>query len=509
MKKVSVILSKIILVLSGLSLIAVLFAGMMKPPHNLLSSQMLPATAVLFSLLFCACLFLPSNFIKETDRNSRFFCIAFCILLALFTSLLFFLNIKNPLREDSLTDYSVILANAKNMALGKPLETPLYFRIALNNFKPVVILSLFYRIAYLFRLPGPELLLLSFFTLSTSLSVFAACMLLEGKNIWRYRILLLLLFLFMLPIYVQNGVFYTDNMTFGSAVLSIYLIKNALKKKSPILFSAFSGILLALGFAIKVTVAIPIFAAAILLVLYFLSEYKEAKSHLKHALLFVCIPLVIAFSITAAALEIYCNTFEDYRISKKTTEPVISYVALGLTGNGSFADNSEFGYKERYLDTKEEKAEYSKQYIRENLGQFMNPSHVIDKSVYNFSGGFLGANDFVHYPLSDFNLFYELFDAWGKYYWRTSQYCFLYAALLYLTLFTGCILGIFGMLKKEKFPFGLLLGNLTFFGLYLFLMLWEANNRQLYNQMPLLCFSAVCIIRQIRNLQVINPKKNA
>ena len=35
------------------------------------------------------------------------------------------------------------------------------------------------------------------------------------------------------------------------------------------------------------------------------------------------------------------------------------------------------------------------------------------------------------------------------------------------------------------------------FGIYIFLMLWEANNRQMYNQMPGLILGAVLSLREI------------
>lgn len=196
--------------------------------------------------------------------------------------------------------------------------------------------------------------------------------------------------------------------------------------------------------------------------------------------------------------ELYSLTYPEYKDSKNTEEPVISYVALGLGGNGSFAENSEFAYEERYLSTKEEKAEFSKNYIKDNIGNFYDPQHLSRKMNYNFSSGFLGASDFVSYPETENNLFFDLFNAWGKYYWRTSQYCFLYINLLYVILLTGSVYGIFLCIRKKRIPFGILLGNTTFLGIFLFLMLWEANNRQLYNQMPILLFGAVSVIRNIR-----------
>ena len=508
MNTVSKTISRIILIFSGITLAGVVILGMILPPHNLLVKQMLPVTVLGFGALLSVCLFFPKNLIKETEKTSRFYCILFFVLLSFFSVLIFVLNIKNPLRTDSLFDYGIITANANNIAAGKPLETPLYYRIALNNFKPTVLLA-FLKIITGF-LPGSDrgIPLLLIFTLNTTLTVLVTCLWPEGKRIWRYRILLLLLFFFLIPLYVQSGVFYTDNMTFGCAVTVLFFFKKALgflkaeKKKSIIiLLGIAAGILFALGFAVKVTVAIPFIAASVLFILYMISHPEETRKHLKKGLLLLTLPFVLSTFFVSLSLELYCRSFEDYRIAKNTTEPVISYVALGLTGNGSFSDNRDFAYYERYLETKEEKAAYSKEYIKENIGEFVNPSHILKKSTFNFSGGFLGADDFVRYPENENNLFFNLFDAWGKYYWRTSQYCFLYSALIYLFLLTGSIYALFFLPEKEKIPFGILLGNFTFFGLFLFLMIWEANNRQVYNQMPLLLLSVVNTVRMIREFK--------
>ena len=78
-----------------------------------------------------------------------------------------------------------------------------------------------------------------------------------------------------------------------------------------------------------------------------------------------------------------------------------------------------------------------------------------------------------------------------------SQYCFCYLSSIYMLLMLGmfqCVIEIFR--GREVSPL-LMVCQLSFFGIYIFLMLWEANNRQMYNQMPGLILGAVLSLREI------------
>ncbi len=505
MKNFSFISTRIILVFSGLFLLLAILSGVIIPPHNLLRTQMIPALIIMTAGVFLLIFLIPSFSGKRENSGEKLFRILFLILITVFGIAIFVLNFKYRLIKASLQDYAVISANAECIAKGTALEVPDYYLIASNNFKPTLILALCYKLAYLLGFSNPYVPTLLIFTAWTVVSVLITCLMIEGKNAWFYRFLLLLGFLFMLPLYIQAGSFYTDSMTFGTAIITLFLMKKsvtAIKKDSkpvkPILLSVCAGFILAVGYGIKVTVLIPIIAGFMVFLFWMFTKEKANRKVFKTALQSLA-PAILAFILFSIVFESYSLTFKEYRDAKKTEEPIVGYIALGLKGNGSFVENSDFGYAERYLANKEEKAEFSKQYIKENAHYFFEPDHILRKMNYNFSSGFLGASDFCSYPEEDGNLFYHLFDAWGNYYWRTSQYCYLYIHLLYAILLLGAVYGVYVTTKEKKIPCNLLLGNLTFLGLFIFLMIWEANNRQLYNQMPVLLFGAVSVIRSVRS----------
>ncbi|MFR8791978.1 hypothetical protein [Gallintestinimicrobium sp.] len=128
------------------------------------------------------------------------------------------------------------------------------------------------------------------------------------------------------------------------------------------------------------------------------------------------------------------------------------------------------------------------EYIRENRSEFWNPVHLRKKASYNFANGNLGASAFLNVEYSDGTLLWEMFSPWGKYYWRTCQYCFCYLVSMYVLLLIGMILSLRNIIRDQEPPVMLMICQLGFIGIVVFLMFWEASGRQMYNQMPESCW---------------------
>ena len=300
MKKITLPLASVIFILSGLVLAAVLVSGSLFPPNNLLQKQMIPALLVLSAVVIAACFALPSSSKNDHSKSEKVFGIVFYILLAILGFSLFFSNFLFPFSKASLRDYAVISANAECIATGKEMEVPLYYVIASNNFKPTLVLAFFYRLAFTFGMRNPQYLTLFLFTVWTVASIMVTCLLIDGKQKNLYRLLLLLSFILMLPLYVLTGSFYTDTMTFGTCAFSIYLIKKSLslserreKRFLPLILSSLAGIILAIGIAIKITVIIPIIAAAIVYLFKKLSGEKNGEGKPFRKILTVFLPFFV------------------------------------------------------------------------------------------------------------------------------------------------------------------------------------------------------------------------
>lgn len=119
------------------------------------------------------------------------------------------------------------------------------------------------------------------------------------------------------------------------------------------------------------------------------------------------------------------------------------------------------------------------EHIKENISELWNPDHLIQKARYNFASGSMGLPDFNRHNV---NIMYEFFNDYGDY----GGYFIMYTSgYFYAILLLGIINSILVFIKGNSIEQRLATTTrMTVLGLVLFLMLFEANNRQLYNHMP-------------------------
>lgn len=108
---------------------------------------------------------------------------------------------------------------------------------------------------------------------------------------------------------------------------------------------------------------------------------------------------------------------------------------------------------------------------------------------------------------SDGTLLWEMFSPWGKYYWRTCQYCFCYLVSMYVLLLIGMILSLRNIIRDQEPPVMLMICQLGFIGIVVFLMFWEASGRQMYNQMPGILLGSVLSIEYFWKNLSLKPRK--
>ena len=123
------------------------------------------------------------------------------------------------------------------------------------------------------------------------------------------------------------------------------------------------------------------------------------------------------------------------------------------------------------------------EYIRENRSEFWNPVHLRKKASYNFANGNLGASAFLNVEYSDGTLLWEMFSPWGKYYWRTCQYCFCYLVSMYVLLLIGMILSLRNIIRDQEPPVMLMICQLGFMVILFFNVLGSRVEDRMYNVM--------------------------
>lgn len=418
--------------------------------------------------------------------------------LVMFGVLLYVVSLSRQGNENTLLDYTYVYRDAMNLANGRGLEDTNYFLTYSNNLKPMLLLSVLFRMALLMNVSPFYFVLLR--NVILVMLVACACGYLaerDGDTRWRFPILLA--FVLLLPLWEMTAVFYTDSMSFGMGILGLAFLKLAAAsrgKRQRIIWAVCAAGVAVLASAWKVTVIIPLIAYAVILL------WQRVSVDRRVAVLFGSSVVVLG-----VVLHLWANSYEITKEAAVTANPVISWVALGMKEDGSWTNNTEFVEHLYEFSTGQEKQQYSIEYIRENKAEFWNPDHLRKKASYNFGNGNLGASAFLNVEHSDGTLLWEMFSPWGKYYWRTCQYCFCYLVSMYVLLLIGMILSFRNIIREQEPPLMLMTCQLSFFGIVIFLMFWEASGRQMYNQMPGILLGSVLSIDYFWKNLSLKPRK--
>ena len=257
-----------------------------------------------------------------------------------------------------------------------------------------------------------------------------------------------------------------------------------------------AGVTTILAIIWKITAIIPLIAGAMILL------WQREKADRR-----VLMQYAAAAIVFGVGLQLWANTYDVTRKAAVTANPVMSWVALGMKEDGSWTNNTELVEQMYQFSTKEEKQQYCVEYIRENKADFFNVEHLRKKASYNFANGNLGASAFLNVEQNDQTLIWEMFSPWGSYYWRTSQLCYCYLVSVYVLLWIGMLFSLRNVIRGQNPPSLLMICQLGFFGIVVFLMLWEASGRQLYNQMPGILLGGVLSIDYFWKNLSIKPRK--
>lgn len=463
------------------------------PENHLIPRQMIPGVGIcVIALLAAGALWnkIDSLIGKRTPL--------YLLALAIFGVLLYITSLSRQGNENTLVDYTYVYRDAMNLATGGNPEYTDYFVTYSNNLKPMLLLSVWFRVATLLGITPFHLVLLRN-VLLVLLVVWACGYLTEQNGDCRWRFPILLAFAFLLPLWDMVSVFYTDSMSFGLGILSLALLKksgSAKTNRGKILWSVLAGLATVSAIAWKITAIIPLIAGAMILL------WQREKADRRVLVQYAAVAIVFG-----VGLQLWANTYEITKQAYVTANPVISWVALGMKEDGSWTNNTELVEQMYTFSTKEEKQQYCLEYIRENKADFFNAEHLRKKASYNFANGNLGASAFLNVERNDGTLIWEMFSPWGSYYWRTSQICYCYLVSLYVLLWIGMIFSLRGVIRGQNPPSLLMICQLSFIGIVIFLMFWEASGRQLYNQMPGILLGGVLSIDYFWKNLSIKPRK--
>ncbi len=505
-KKNTNLLWNIFLLLFGIGMIFVLILCIMKTENHLPVDKMILLPTIFVS--FFSALYIFQK--KQNQKNNleemlqKITPVALPLFIFLYGLALYIIAIYG--RCNPVNDQNAVYQGALYLAgLSDDISWE-YFARCNNNIMPTVILSVIFRVGSLGGNVDPYYFAVLLNVFQVMLAMYCLFQLGNRRNkLFSAWIGILIFAMYFLPIASHTLSFYTDAMSFSLGIAGFYLWEmsrlgeNAQKecvqgkgKAKCFVQILLVGLLFGIAAIIKITSMIPLIA---------MLGYSIIKKDKKSVGRLLC---ALALSIVFFAA---CNYFTTLLPSEGLRDahgtPKLSYwVGIGLKGNGGYIDNQDYAAQLNTIYGMEEKSAWSNEYIMENLHEFWNKDHIVSKLRYNFANGDLGGGVFVQMAASD-NLFYKLMHYNGEYFWR---YTMVMTGLMY-AVYICIIIGIcVNFIKKQEADSIYVVSLLSIFGIMLYVMLFEANHRQLYNHLPWLILAAECGLADLWNKMIQRRK---
>lgn len=490
------ILPVLVLVLAFVAIGFVWVTGIMKPQHNLIAWQIVLGTVVC-TLLVMGCTYFWVKIIA--DKLGKWNSYIFWIGLAVYGVVLFVISwlCDNGI---GLIDHYTMVETAREMAYDESFFDPFYYSIYANNFKPTMLLSW---IIWCCKLIGinsgiAERMTIIVLILGSIASV--RYLVSERKEIRNnLSVPVLGMFVLFLPTVCYVSFSYTDSFSYGLGIIGIaitvwaYRLKN--RKPVKVALWCIAGFLTAIGIIEKVTVIIPVVAISIIMIFRISKRFNFTG--------ILCV--ICAAGLTFGGIELAARHYELYVNSYDTKAPVISWIALGLCGNGSFECSKDAGYCIQTDVPGSVKKEMAIEHIKNNIDNIYSLDHYVSKMQYTFATGNLGVIqtfDNVGDVARD-NIVSQCFHSYGAYYWRMSQICFCYMYALWTVILVGAVFAFVSLLKSRELSATYVWSLLGIFGFILFMFIWESCPRQIFNQIPGI---VLCVIMSLQVVFRIDAK---
>lgn len=390
-------------------------------------------------------------------------------------------------RNSPVHDYAAVYNSAYNFAYKKEAVDWAYFARWKNNFPLFLILSTLMRLCHLAHIQDPFYFLL---LCNTSLTVWGGLCTyrivrkkLSQKSL---AIIVLLFYIAFVPCWGGTGFFYTDSTSIAFSVWAANMLISPPQNTLP--HGLLAGCLWGIGFSIKATAAISMIAILLICLL------TPDNTRLKRIGGILSGFIFIVLFWNGIRMNFPCHEMEE-----EYAAPLEYWIGLGLNANGSYSENQHFALTCLEISGSTEKEKYARQYIATHIQNFWSAPHLISKIRCNFASGQMGLADFSVYPI---NNAYEFFNSFGKYNGYTTMVTTGYFYALWLLGMSGQCIDLIQLQQNKISEISFFyVPQLTVWGLYLFLMLWEANNRQLYNHIPWFCLFAVMGLYKLLSLR--------
>lgn len=469
-------------------LIIITGVSMAKPQHNLIPGRIAIYTAIWIGIMIGIRVFFLWIEKKWDGVNQTICKLFFCIFLLVFSVLLFMAGCIA--RSFPHTDYGNVYEAAYNLSAGLSLNNWDYFSRCPNNRGVMIFLAGLLKFGNMLGMKDSYYFVLGVQVFHVDLVLFCVYYLAgQGEkhrmaNAWTA----ILLFIMLTPLYGNIAIFYSDQCSFGFGIIAFTIYYIAVQKycfpgKST-LFCLLAGIIWGIGIQIKVTIGVALIALLLTIVIK-----GNIIKQLRHIV--VMLLGVVGISLIISA---YMKTLPCEKAIEKDSDPILYWVALGLEGNGSYGENEDFALLCRQAENVSARREIAVQKIKNKWRNFFDLDHLVKKIRTNFACGDLGASGYMTFPYYEGNIIYQFIGYEGSYFWKYACLSTSYLFALFIFVVTGAL---FSAVHRQIDEIQII-SCMALYGIMLFLMLWEAQNKQLFNHAAWLVLAAGCGLQVIQ-----------
>jgi hypothetical protein len=470
MNKGKKIIVRLFWIVFTLSMFGILAAALTKPLNNLIPWKMafytLVWTAVFAAVYIFSSLIENKDLLKESSLKKLLPFYMFLFGAALFA-------VSVCLRSGPISDYENVYWAAYKLANGMEVTNWDYFSRWTNNVGYMFVLSLLFRPVSFFNSEDVSYYFVLFLNVVQVVLMLRCIVYLAGRISPEHSVRLSLTALIIgsiwLPLWANTSIFYSDQLSLAAAVFGITFLVRGYEKDKALKYSLPAGLMFAIGALIKATSATLLIA----LVFAFLI-FKKGREYLRELAVTAAV-----FVVVFGGFKLYSSSLpymDDVEVLKA---PVEYWVALGINGSGTYGDSEDFAIECLTAESYEKRKELAREQIIDNISNLWNKDHIIAKARQNFGAGDLGAAGYLIWPENE-NLLWNFVSTEGIYYWKYAclTTSFFFAWLLIAAL-GGAVMCFNKSYDEKDMPLFTL--SLAFWGLALFLMLWEAQDKQMYN----------------------------
>ena len=361
-----------------------------------------------------------------------------------------------------------------------------------NNLGAMTFLHFFFSIASFLGFEDYFLVGMIVNSILSILTMMVVSLILKHISGAKQAVFALVIFAVYLPFYFIAPVFYTDSLSMLFPVLFYYLylkLKDTSYNKKFFLICILMGLAASIGMKIKFTVVIMVIAVAI--DMFINSNWKKAIS----ANAVVCSVILICFAV----FNVYIYSYHlDRERARQDNDPYVHWVMMGLKGSGGY-NPDDYLFTRSFKDPDERKAAIIQE-IKRRISEY-GPDGMFKfltkKSVKCFGDGTFGLDDFLA-DREDKNVLHSFVISEGDKYELYRHIC---EAILFTLMLFMVLLALKYFFSKEKNIY--LAPLVAVFGIFLFLLGWEANRRYFTNFVPVII---VCAVLGIDYFQLLVKK---